>query len=184
MADKDFIVKNGLVVNTYFSANSTNVVVSSTNTIINSNTSINGSNTVISSNTTINGTNTVINSNTLINASSIKVQGTFNDASANLLSQTLTDGATISWDTSLGRNATVTLGGNRAIANATNLKIGTYILVVKQDGSGSRTLTWGGVYKWPAGVAPTLTTNANATDIMTFYSDGTNMYGTYINNVS
>jgi len=65
MADKDFIVKNGLVVNTYFSANSTNVVVSSTNTIINSNTSINGSNTVISSNTTINGTNTVINSNTL-----------------------------------------------------------------------------------------------------------------------
>ena len=171
MADKDFVVKNGLVVNTYFSANSTNVVVSSTNTVINSN-------------TTINGTNTVINSNTLINASSIKVQGTFNDASANLLSQTLTDGTTISWDTSLGRNATVTLGGNRAIANATNLKIGTYILVVKQDGSGSRTLTWGGVYKWPAGVAPTLTTNANATDIMTFYSDGTSMYGTYINNVS
>ena len=138
MADKDFVVKNGLVVNTYFSANST----------------------------------------------SVKVQGTFNDASANLLSQTLTDGATISWDTSLGRVATVTLGGNRAIANATNLKIGTYILVVKQDGSGSRTLTWSGAYKWPAGVAPTLTTNANATDIMTFYSDGTNMYGTYINNVS
>ena len=138
MADKDFIVKNGLVVNTYFSANST----------------------------------------------SVKVQGTFNDASANLLSQTLTDGATISWDTSLGKVATVTLGGNRAVANATNLKIGTYILVVKQDGSGSRTLTWSGAYKWPAGVAPTLTTNANATDIMTFYSDGTNMYGTYINNVS
>ena len=123
------------------------------------------------------------NNSVIVNGSLI-VAGSINDAAANASSQTLTDGTTISWNTSLGKIATVTLGGNRAIANATNLKIGTYILVVKQDGSGSRTLTWSGAYKWPAGVAPTLTTNANATDIMTFYSDGTNMYGTYINNIS
>ena len=113
----------------------------------------------------------------------LTINGTVTYASANIAQQTLTDAATISWDTSLGQVATVTIAGNRAVANATNLKVGYYTLHVIQDGTGSRTLTWGGIYKWPAGVAPTLTTNASARDIITFISDGTSMYGTYINNV-
>ena len=46
-----------------------------------------------------------------------------------------------------------------------------------QDGTGSRTLAYNAIYKWPAGVAPVLSTAANAIDILTFVSDGTNMYG-------
>ena len=106
--------------------------------------------------------------------------GTATDFTAqqNFISQSLTDGASISWNLASQQNAHVTLGGNRALANPTNLKNGgTYILRVVQDATGSRTLSYGSVYKWPGGVAPTLSTAANAIDILTFVSDGTNMYG-------
>ena len=54
----------------------------------------------------------------------------------------------------------------------------TYILIVKQDGSGSRTLnTDASAYKFPGGTSPTLSTGANAVDVLTFVSDGTSMYG-------
>ena len=102
---------------------------------------------------------------------------------ANIANQILTDGATINWDTSLGSVATVTLGGNRAIAAPTNLKIGSYILHVIQDGSGNRTLTWNSVFKWPAGVAPVLTTTAGRRDLFSFVCDGTNLYGSYLPDV-
>ena len=110
--------------------------------------------------------------------------GTIDDSQAATRSQTLTDGATIAWNTTLGTVATVTLGGNRTISNPTNLRVGTYMLIVKQDATGSRTLTWGTAYKFPAGVKPTLTTTANAIDIISFFCDGTNMFGTYAPNMS
>jgi hypothetical protein len=116
-------------------------------------------------------------------AATLDVVGTVSVARANVLSQTLTDGATINWNTASGQVATVTLGGNRAIAAPTNLKVGTYILHVIQDGTGSRTLTWNSVFKWTAGVAPPLTTTANARDVFSFVSDGTNLYGSFIPDV-
>jgi len=120
-------------------------------------------------------TNLFVGGNTTLNGTTID--------KSNSLSQTLTDGATISWDTSLGRVATVTLAGNRAVAAPTNLKVGTYILNVIQDATGSRTLTWNAVFKWTGGVAPVLTTTANARDVFSFFSDGTNLYGSYLPDV-
>lgn len=115
-----------------------------------------------------------VSGNTVLN-------GTTTDRS-NALSQTLTDGATITWDTSLGRVATLTLGAaGRTMAAPTNLKVGTYILRVYQDATGSRTITtWNSVFKWTAAVAPVLSTGANKLDIITFFSDGTNLYGSYL----
>lgn len=92
--------------------------------------------------------------------------------------QTLTDAATVSWDMNSGSVATLTLGGNRTLAAPTNLKIGTSVLVVNQDGTGSRTITWNSIFKWTAGVAPVLSTAASAKDVITFFGDGTNLYGT------
>jgi len=109
--------------------------------------------------------------------------GTVSVAAANVLSQTLTDGSTINWNTALGQVATVTLGGNRTMAAPTNLKIGNYILHVIQDSPGSRTISWNSVFKWTAGVAPELTTTAGARDIVMFISDGTNLYGSYLMDV-
>lgn len=90
----------------------------------------------------------------------------------------LTDGATVTPNVNTdGRGWQLTLGGNRTFANPSNLAAGTYVLIVKQDGTGNRTITWGAAYKWPGGVAPTLSTGANAVDIITFVSDGTDLYG-------
>ena len=91
---------------------------------------------------------------------------------------TLTDASSISWDLSSNQVAQVTLGGGRALANPTNKVAGaTYVLLVKQDGTGGRTLSFGSDYKFPGGVAPTLSTGSNDIDIIAFLSDGTNMYG-------
>ena len=109
--------------------------------------------------------------------------GTINMASAAILAQTLSDASTIAWDASQGTIAYVTLGGNRTLANPANLKVGTYILHVLQDGSGSRTLSYGSAYKWPAGVAPVLTTSAGRRDILSFVCDGTYLYGSFLPDV-
>lgn len=100
-----------------------------------------------------------------------------------VVTQTLVDGATIAWDGSLGAIATVTIAASRTMLAPSNLSPGFYLLHVIQGGSGSYTMTWNAVFKWPGGVAPTLTTTVGARDIMSFTSDGTNLYGTYINAV-
>lgn len=90
---------------------------------------------------------------------------------------TLTDGATINWNTATGQVATVTLGGNRTFAAPTNLvNGGFYALEIIQDGTGSRTASWNAIFKFTGGVAPTLSTGASAKDYITFRSDGTNLY--------
>ena len=99
--------------------------------------------------------------------------------------QTLTDGTNIAWDLSLGAFAEVTLTDNRILDNPTNLINGaSYILLVKQDGVGGRTLSFGSAYKFPDGTAPTLSTDPNAVDIIAFLSDGTSLYGTIQKNFS
>lgn len=91
---------------------------------------------------------------------------------------TLTDATNIAWNLNTGQVATVTLGGNRTLDNPTNMTSGgTYQLIVRQDGTGSRTLGYGAAYKWPSGTAPTLTTAASSIDLLTFISDGSSMYG-------
>lgn len=80
---------------------------------------------------------------------------------------TLTDAATIATDATASNHFKVTLGGNRTLANPTNLKDGVILnWWVKQDGTGSRTLTYGTKFKWPAGTAPTLTTTAAGLDLI------------------
>ena len=99
--------------------------------------------------------------------------------------QTLADGANISWNLNTEQTAVVTLAGNRTLDNPTNMVAGgTYIVRVVQDGTGSRTLAYGANYLWSGGTAPTLTTTASAVDILTFVSDGTNMYGTFVGDFS
>jgi hypothetical protein len=89
---------------------------------------------------------------------------------------TITDGATLSWDTSLGQVAQVTLGGNRTFDAPTNLvNGGFYSLLIIQDGTGSRTISWNAVFDFAGGTAPTLSTAAGAKDLITWRSDGTNM---------
>lgn len=56
----------------------------------------------------------------------------------------------------------------------------SFTLFQKQDGTGSRTVTWPASVKWPGGTAPTLTSTASKGDLFAFTSDGTNWYGRVI----
>ena len=99
-------------------------------------------------------------------------------AQQNFGTATLTDGATINWNVATAQVAKVTLGGSRTMAAPTNLVDGgTYVLRVIQDATGSRTITWNAVFKWSGGTPPTLTATANGIDVISFTSDGTNLFG-------
>jgi hypothetical protein len=90
---------------------------------------------------------------------------------------TLSDAATIATDCNDGNVHTVTLTDNRTLGAPTNLKNGaTYIWIIKQDATGSRTLAYNAVFKFPGGDTPILSTAANSVDILTGVSDGTNIY--------
>ena len=82
----------------------------------------------------------------------------------------LTDGTTITPDFAVANNFSVTLGGNRTLANPSNLTAGqSGIITITQDGTGSRTLAFGSYWKFASGTAPTLTTTASAVDVLAYF---------------
>ena len=77
----------------------------------------------------------------------------------------LTDGATITPDLADSNNYSVTLAGNRTLANPTNITAGqSGSIFVSQDGTGSRTLAYGTYWDFAGGTAPTLSTAASSVD--------------------
>ena len=94
-------------------------------------------------------------------------------AKLNYSESTLTDQATITWDASTQDVCKVTLGGNRTLAAPTNNTTGQFIsILVIQDGTGSRTLTWNAVFEFKDDTAPTLTTTAAKGDVFVFRYNG------------
>jgi hypothetical protein len=88
---------------------------------------------------------------------------------------TLTDGATITWDVIASPVAKVTLAGNRTLSapSGTTPIAGQFVsLLIIQDGTGSRTITWNAVYEFAADTAPTLTATASLGDLFTFRYNG------------
>ena len=86
---------------------------------------------------------------------------------------TLTDQATVTWNSLTESVAKVTLGANRTLAAASNGVTGAFIsLLVIQDGTGSRTLTWNAAYEFKDDTAPTLTTTAAKGDLFVFRYNG------------
>ena len=77
----------------------------------------------------------------------------------------LTDASSIATDLALSNNFSVTLAGNRTLANPTNTVAGqSGSIFITQDGTGSRTLAFGTNFKFVAGTAPTLSTTAASVD--------------------
>lgn len=71
----------------------------------------------------------------------------------------------------------LTLTGNCTFTFPTATSGKSFILLLKQDGTGSRTVTWPAAVKWPSGTAPTITSTASKTDKYVFTADGTNWFG-------
>ena len=94
-------------------------------------------------------------------------------AKLNYSEATLTDQATVAWDASTQDVCKLTLGGNRTLAAPTNNTTGQFIsILVIQDGTGSRTLTWNAVFEFAEDTAPTLTTTAAKGDVFVFRYNG------------
>ena len=88
----------------------------------------------------------------------------------------LTDGGTIALDWDNGNVQSVTLAGNRTFTFANPKDGGRYIIILTQDATGSRTVTWPTI-KWQGGSTPVLTTTANKKDIIAIIYDGTDYLG-------
>jgi hypothetical protein len=73
----------------------------------------------------------------------------------------------------------LTLTGNATITMPTAVAGKSFIIMLKQDATGSRSVTWSTVV-WPSATAPTITGTASKQDIYSFFSDGTSWYGTTI----
>jgi hypothetical protein len=93
---------------------------------------------------------------------------------------TETDGATVTFDIDESRKHLVVLGGNRTLAVSNTVSGDTFLIKLKQDATGSRTVTWFDTISWSGGVAPTLTTTANKSDTFAFICTGSNTYDGFI----
>ena len=72
---------------------------------------------------------------------------------------------TVTIDFTTANIITATLTGTTTFANPTTESVGqSGSIVLTQDGTGSRTASWGSQFKWVGGTAPTLTTTAAAVD--------------------
>jgi len=70
----------------------------------------------------------------------------------------------------------LTLTGNATITMPTAAAGKSFIIILRQDGTGSRSVTWSTV-NWAGATAPTVTGTASKQDIFSFFSDGTSWYG-------
>lgn len=76
----------------------------------------------------------------------------------------------------------MTLTGNTTLTFTNPPASGTLyslMIIAKQDATGSRIITWPASVKWPNASAPTLSTGANAVDVLNFFTvdGGTTYYG-------
>jgi hypothetical protein len=97
----------------------------------------------------------------------------------------LTSSSTITVNCATARVHTVTLGTNTEF-NITNLPTGgTCSIIITQDGTGSRTATFGTdgstAVKFPSG-SSVLSTGANDIDVVSIFNDGTNFLGNIARN--
>jgi hypothetical protein len=88
--------------------------------------------------------------------------------------------STTTLDLSTGNVLQVVLTGSTTLA-FTNPKIGTYIIKIKQDATGNWALNFPTI-KWSDAAVPTITTTPNAVDLITIIYDGTDYYGSCLQN--
>ena len=91
----------------------------------------------------------------------VTTKGTIGEISAVSYASTLT------LDFRTANNFSTTLTGNTTFANPSNISAGqSGVIFITQDGTGSRTAAFGSYWDFSEGTAPTLSTGANAVDII------------------
>lgn len=96
--------------------------------------------------------------------------------------QPLTDTPPITFNVTNGESGFITITNTNRTVTITNPVVGrTYILEIKQDVTGNRTVgTWPAGTLWNGGVTPVLSTIPGKTDLFSFYWNGTNYLANHI----
>lgn len=85
-------------------------------------------------------------------------------------------GTAVTVDFSTGQKQLLTLTGN-ATVTLTFPGVGNYQILLTQDATGNRTVTWSGVSRYVgSAMAPAINTAANGSTIVSIYYDGTNAW--------
>ena len=93
----------------------------------------------------------------------------------------LTDAASVAVNMALGNNFALTLAGNRTLEAPTGVTPGhTGHIYIVQDGTGGRTLAYNNAYVFISGTAPTLSTAANAVDLLVYNAQTTTAISTLV----
>tara|TARA_R110002096_G_scaffold172484_2_gene346169 strand:- start:2965 stop:4017 length:1053 start_codon:yes stop_codon:yes gene_type:complete len=92
--------------------------------------------------------------------------------------QALTDDTTVDWDLDAMPSAKLTMAGDRTINNPSNIRAEVvYVMLLKQDATGSRNPSWGANYDFTnisGGIAPDLSARAaNKEDVLIFLGNNT-----------
>jgi len=98
-------------------------------------------------------------------------------ATHNFNATTLTSGASIAWALPSNQVSRLVLSTNGTMADPTGKVDGATYMLIATQGTGSNTLSWNATYKFPGGTTPTLSTGSGVSDIFTFVSNGTSMFG-------
>ena len=102
--------------------------------------------------------------------------GTFTDGYTEEVA-TANTGTAYTVDLANGSVQILTLTGNCVFTFPAVTAGRSFMMILKQDATGSRTVTWPGTVKWPGGTAPTITSTASRGDKFVFTADGTNWIG-------
>lgn len=87
----------------------------------------------------------------------------------------------VSLDFSTGNNFTTILNGNVSIANPTTPQPGqSGIIYIRQDGTGSRTMSFNSNWDFAGGTAPTLSTAASAVDALIYNVQTSTAISTFV----
>ena len=125
------------------------------------------------------GTQVNINTSGIVTASTYAISGvTIIDSNRNLgnvgeiLNNIGNTGANCTINLNNGTFVTATLSANCqfTFSNPTAGGASSFILVLTNDATAGRSITWPVSVKWPANTVPTRTTTANRTDVYTFFT--------------
>ena len=94
------------------------------------------------------------------------------NAASNIV--TLTDGATITPDFTLGNNFQVTIAGTRNLANPTGVTTGqSGVIFIQQNETGGYSLSYGTSWDFASATPPTLITTSNALNALPYFARST-----------
>lgn len=92
-------------------------------------------------------------------------------------SNSANSGTAYTIDLANGSVQIITLTGNVTFTFPSVAAGKSFTLILKQDATGGRTVTWPSSAKWPGGTAPTITSTASKRDTIAFVAEGSDWLG-------